>query len=255
MRRRFSKHLEAYDSLAVIQQRIARTLVEHFQPHAPLYLKNTCEVGCGTGFLTRELTGKFQISHLYLNDLVPRALPALCERLADNGFSGKVSPLPGDAEHLDIPEPLDLIASASAMQWFEELPLFFEKTARKLNSDGWFVFNVFGPENLRQIKELTGYGLEYLSSEELKKSLEHHFKILELKEETIRQEFDTPFNVLRHLQQTGVTATGEFRWTSGKLREFEQKYTERYSSGKKVYLDWEVIYVIAKKKAPLHSSF
>ena len=247
VRRRFAKHLEAYDSLAVVQQQIAATLAGYFSVYAPARFGTVLEVGCGTGFLTRELVKIGGMEKLYLNDLVPEALPALEKRLGEEGCFVQVGLLPGDAEQIDIPQEADLIASASAMQWFEDLDGFLAKTAAALKPGGWLVFNLFGPENLRQVRELTGSGLDYLPAGELRRLLEKHVEIVALREETIRQTFDTPFDVLRHLQQTGVTATGEFRWTPGSLRTFEREYTVRYGRNGKVHLDWEVVYVIARK--------
>lgn len=245
VRRRFTRHLAAYDSLAVVQQRIAATLAGLFVPHAPERIGRALEVGCGTGFLTRELLKIGRVEKLYLNDLVPEALPALQAKLGLDS----AELLPGDAEQMRMPTGLDLAASASAMQWFEDLDGFFAKTADALNPGGWFVFNLFGPENLHQIKALTGIGLEYLPAETLRTLLEKRFEVVEFREETIRQTFDTPFDVLRHLQQTGVTATGEFRWTPGSLRTFEREYADRYGNGGAVCLDWDVIYVIVRTRS------
>lgn len=245
IRKRFAKHLAAYDSLAVVQRRIAATLAACFSPYAPARFENALEVGCGTGFLTRELLKIADAGRLHLNDLVPEALPALREKLAGRN----ISLLPGDAEEVPLPGELDLLLSASAMQWFEDLDRFFAKTAAALKPDGWFVFNLFGPENLHQIRTLTRFGLDYLPADKLRELLESRFQLIELREETIRQEFDTPFDVLRHLQQTGVTATGQFRWTPGALRAFEREYAARYSAAGKVFLDWDVIYVIARNRS------
>ncbi len=116
-----------------------------------------------------------------------------------------------------------------------------------LKPGGRFVFSGFGQENLHQVKILTGSGLEYLPVEELRRLLYNHFTYVDLHREMIRQTFAAPFDVLRHLQQTGVTATGQFRWTPGSLRTFERDYTERYSADGQVFLDWDVLYGIVQK--------
>ena len=247
VRRRFSKHLPAYDSLAVVQQQIAGKLAGNFIGHSPATFMNVLEIGCGTGFLTREMLNVFPIEHIYLNDLVPEALPVLAERLRNEGREQELTLLPGDAERLKFPEQLDLVASASTVQWFNNQPRFFAKTANALKQGGWLIFNSFAPENFYQIKTLTGQGLKYPTTHILYKRLKKYFRILETHHESFDQEFDTPFDVLRHLQQTGVTATGEFSWTPGRLREFEREYLSRYSYNGKVLLHWDVVYIIAKK--------
>ncbi len=247
IRRRFAKYLAAYDALAVVQRQIAATLAGHFSATASERFERTLEVGCGTGFFTDELLKISEIGTLFLNDLVPEAPGAVAARRAKAGAPRRFDLLPGDAEQIALPNGLDLVASTSTVQWFNDLDAFFVRVAAALKPGGRFVFNTFGPENLYQVKALTGNGLTYFSEDELRTMLEKHFTVTDLRRETIRQAFDTPFDVLRHLQQTGVTATGEFRWTPGKLRAFEREYADRYSADNQVFLDWDVVYVMARK--------
>lgn len=247
VRKRFSKYLAAYDSLAVVQQTIAETLAGHFSGCMPQKLGSVLEIGCGTGFLTRQLLKHAHIKKSYLNDLVEQAPLLLGNRLQSAPNLSDIVLLPGDAEVVPFPEAIDLVASASVLQWLEDLRGFFSKTAAALRPGGWFVFNLFGTDNLHQMKALTGSGLRYFSPEEIRQWLEERFEVVELTRQTIRQQFDSPFDVLRHLQQTGVTATGEFRWTPGSLRCFERDYVRLYSESGGVFLDWDVMYVIARK--------
>ncbi len=247
IRKRFAKHLPVYDSLAVVQRRIAATLAGYFSAVSPVRFERALEVGCGTGFFTDELLKISDIETLFLNDLVPEAPGGVAARQAKASAPRRFDLLPGDAEQIALPNGLDLVASASTVQWFNDLGAFFARVAAALKPGGQFVFNTFGPENLHQIKTLTGNGLTYFSEDELRTMLQSHFTVVDLRRETIRQAFDAPFDVLRHLQQTGVTATGEFRWTPGKLRAFEREYAARYSADNQVLLDWDVIYVMARK--------
>lgn len=248
IRQRFARRLESYESQAVIQQQIAGVLASEFARHTPGQLENVVEIGCGTGFLTRKIVPGKQIGTLYLNDLVEQALTPVEDKIRRMGYVGNVRLLPGDAESLEIPVKPDTVVSASVMQWFNDLPGFFRKTAEQLTDGGTFAFNLFGPENLRQITELTGMGLNYLTLDELRELLNRDFEAVELFEKKYRHHFNTPFDVLRHLQLTGVTGTGTFRWTKQSLREFERQYTLRYSEGKGVELTWHVLYAIARKR-------
>lgn len=242
VRRRFARHLAAYDALATVQRRLAAEVAADLAAHTPAAVGRALEVGAGTGFLTTELLKTRRVGTLYLNDLVAEALPPLARRLAPQA----VELLPGDAERIDLPAGLDWVASASTVQWFDDLPAFLERVATALAPGGVLAFNTFGPRNLHQVKALTGVGLDYLSEEALRAALERRFEPVAWRRHTVQQTFRSPTEVLRHLQQTGVTATGPFRWTPGALRAFERDYAARYGDGARVPLDWDVIRVVAR---------
>jgi malonyl-ACP O-methyltransferase BioC len=276
IRQRFAKHLESYRRLAAVQRQIAASLAEKWEGifhgndgRAPR-LSRVLEAGCGTGFFTRECVRRMDVERLFLNDLVEEALPVLREHLKRGIFSetafskqdtiaqspvyqppGVIELLPGDAETVPLPADLDAVVSASTLQWFADVPRFFGRVAGALRDGGWLVFSTFGPENLHEIRALTGRGLCYPDLERLRGWLaERHFEIAALEEERLEQAFARPRDVLRHLQQTGVTGTGEdsFRWTPGSLRAFERDYAARYGRDRQVVLTWHAIYAVCKKQ-------
>jgi len=241
---RFARHLASYDREALAQKHIAASLAQKFSALAPHPLKRMFEAGCGTGFLTRNLP---ETETLFVNDLLEEARHYQPQR---DGFEW----MPGDAETLDFPCDLDAIVSASTVQWFADLPRFLRRAARALNEGGWLALTHFGPQNLHQIRALTGRGLRYPSLTEFRAMLECDYDILILEEERFDQTFSTPMEILRHLQHTGVTGLGDapFRWTKQTLHDFEETYRRLYNRDENVILTWHVHYAVCKKKSLHH---
>lgn len=248
VKQRFAKRLASYEVKAVVQQRIAAELALKFENVAPTHSNSILEVGCGTGFLTREMLQKeINIGKLYLNDIVPSALPVLQKEVKKSYPDIPVYTIEGDAEDIEFNMSADAVLSASTIQWFENLPAFIAKISRMLHKDGIFAFSTFGEGNLFQIKELTGKGIAYVPSDELRQMLTREFKDVDLWEKQMTQTFETPMAVLRHLQETGVTGTGNFRWSRSMLETFSKEYLEKYTQEGKVVLSWHIIYAICKK--------
>jgi malonyl-CoA O-methyltransferase len=248
IKKRFTKSLDTYELQADVQLHIAQKLAGKAARYLPTRCESLLEIGCGTGFLTREVLSRISANRIYLNDLVDMSTRK--QQLAgESGINSNITFITGDVENIVFPEQLDAVLSASTLQWLVDLPAFYAKVNRALLSSGIFIFNTFGPNNLLEIKELMGEGLHYPLAADLSEMLEPSFEILEMTEETIIRSFNSPRDVLRHLQETGVTAThGDFRWTRNKLVTFENAYLEQFSKGTKVTLTWQVYYFVCKKK-------
>ncbi len=237
IRRRFEQRLESYDSLATVQRAIAERLAERIFEHMERPPLTAVEIGTGTGFLTRPLTARFSTTHWLLNDLVAGSRAFLPEGLPF---------VAGDGETMELPERIDLIASASTVQWFDDLPLFLERAARRLAPGGVVALSTFGPAHFREITATTGQGLDYPTLESLAAWCEAAgLEPLHAEQWEEQKRYDNPIEVLRHLKATGVNAVVAERWTHGRLRRFEADYRRLYPD---VPLTFHPLLMIARKR-------
>lgn len=248
VQQRFAKAKYSYSEQAVAQQQICQHLFELIQQHCPTHLKRIFEIGCGSGNLSRLLLQQLQVDQYIVNDIYPAVMEFF-------KHDAKVEFCLGDAESIVYPKQLSAIVSSSALQWMQNLPDVFAKIHQALQSQGWFCFSIFGEDNLKEIKALTGQGLEYHSAEQLKHLLQQQgFDVLHCEQHTIQLMFSHPLRVLKHLKATGVTAnTQNFVWTKQRLQQFYQDYAQFSQQVEKndVYysLTYHPIYIIARRIA------
>lgn len=244
---RFEKSIYTYEQQADVQLHIAQVLVREARSYLSVYCDRLLEIGCGTGFLTRELLSDLSIQQMYLNDLVD--MSGRMEQLIglEQGKT-EFQFISGDAEKIMFPNELQAVFSASSIQWFSDLPSFFSKVNDALLPEGVFLFNSFGPANLNEIKTLMGEGLHYPAADEISEMLSD-FEILEMWDENLVRYFESPRAVLHHLKETGVTATrSDFRWTKANLIAFENAYQDQFGCEGKVTLSWQIYYFICRKR-------
>ena len=245
IRRRFSQAVNTYDDHADAQKRICAHLVQLLTAYTSSHFRRVLEIGCGSGGFTRLLKQECQIEEWVLNDLCETWQSAIEELFP----SATPLFLAGDAERLAFPGTFDLIASASALQWMKDLPRFLHKLSSTLSPGGMLAFNTFTPDNLHEIKELTGEGLTYPTAGQLREWLSTYFRIVHEEEGNIALTFRHPLEVLRHLKYTGVTANASCVWTRGKQERFCRDYQERFPSADGgVTLTYRPLYILVVKR-------
>lgn len=246
IKQRFSRALSTYGEHAVAQQRISKHLASLLPVYTNASFKKALEIGCGNGGFTRELQQYARIEEWEMNDLCEDCFPAI------RSLFPHIYPTfwAGNAASVSFSGSYDLIASASALQWMEDLPSFFRKLASLLTPSGVLLFNTFTPGNLKEIKQLTGKGLAYPTRLQIRSWLEPSFEILHEEETMIPLSFRTPMDVLRHLKYTGVTATaGGTAWTRGKQETFCNRYRQLFATPThEVTLTYQPLYILAVKK-------
>lgn len=207
--RRFSRALYRYHTMAVVQQRIAHRLCGLIDGNCG---KLGVEIGAGSGFLTEKLVAKFPDMHWIANDItsaseqfMPRSVEFRC----------------CDGETMELPANVDIIATASTVQWFDNLPNFISSAAAALSTDGVLAIATFGKENFAEITS----DMEYYSKPEIELLLSSENLTIIHSQEWIEQMiFENPLEVLRHIKSTGVNALTPTRWTSKELQQFVDKY-------------------------------
>ena len=243
---RFSKAQTTYDANALAQREIASRLSDLISGaiSSDCSWKSVFEIGCGTGFLTHILLSRFAFETVHLNDISDIFVPLFSDLKERYDYNFRVK----DAEEVVLDREYDLIVSSSVFQWFDHVPSFLDKIKQHLSPNGLFAFSTFGPENMREIKELTGNGLVYFSQKEWIELLSTHFQLLQTEEDIIEIRLDSPKKVLNHLKQTGVNAfkSQSTIWTPTKMRQFEKAYRNLFSVGEQVKLTYHPLYFVVK---------
>lgn len=217
----FARHYGQYEDAAVVQRNMADRLAAALAEHAPqLRVQRALEIGIGTGFLTRHLAARFPEAEWWFNDLTPAAFDWIPVGL------NQALTLEGDAETLPYPHGLDLLASASALQWFDDLESFFPKAHGVMNAGGVLALASFGNRHFHELAALTQTPLHYPTPAAFADMARRAgFTLLHAEdwEETLL--FPSARALLDHLRRTGVNgANTRAISTPAQLRAFESAY-------------------------------
>lgn len=235
-----------YDTLAHVQQEICARLGQRVGGICRGEVKRGLEIGVGTGFLTSRLVDLYPSAEWYLNDITPAAEKFVAKYVAGTRHEY----LWGDAETVDYPAGLDIIASASTIQWFGDKARFAARTAGALNRGGWLTVSLFGTENFREVRATTGEGLAYHTLDELCGIFrDAGYRIVHSEEYEHLLTFRTPLEVLEHIRSLGVNSVRKTSWNHGNLYNFETEYRKMFSTGDgSVTLTYHPLLIIAEKR-------
>lgn len=143
----FAQAATTYDAVADLQRTAGQVLFEKIK--AANLTGSVLDVGCGTGFLSRELLTIDKATHVLSLDI---ALPML-QATRQKVDAEKVLLLCADAEFLPLMEQsVNHIVSNLALQWCENLNAVFADFKRVLTTDGQLLFTTFSAKTLQELK-------------------------------------------------------------------------------------------------------
>ncbi len=234
----FKKSYDKYDFNASVQKLSAKKLVAEL-----IKIKNDfpdiLECGCGTGVLTSEIKSNINYKNYFVNDIVAQSKNYI-DKILD-----KYTFICGDAKKIRPKRKFDLIISNAMLQWFEKLEPVFNNFSLIMKKDGILALTTFGTDNYREIKEISGLGLNYKPLEKLIVLLKSDFEILYTEDYKQVLEFNNPLEMLAHMKNTGVNSLSEKPWTFTQVKDFCVKYSQKYP---KTVLTYNPIIVICTKK-------
>ncbi len=240
----FQRAAASYESQAMIQHRVADHLLALLDCHGGKEIHRVLEIGCCTGLLTRKLVEQCnEIYELVLNDLVEGFAVQAGSRIGIPAISF----LAGDIETIPLSGPFDLIISSSTFHWLHDLEGLLKKLAAHMAPGAILAFSMYGPDNLQEIRQLTGIGLDYFSLQEVQAMVSKHFTLDRSDQQLEVFHFDSPLEVLSHLRRTGVNAVSIKAWTHRRLQRFNREYNEKFCGGQKVRLTYHPLYIIAHR--------
>lgn len=242
----FSGCFDTYRTEAVVQHDIAHRLATMLDAHLAVEPQRAVEVGCGSGFLSEQLLTRFPHAAWLHNDIAPSAKCHI-EAAALKCNASNATFVVGDAEAMELPQGFDLFVSSSAVQWFADIDGFLQRLSNAMSDGGTVAISTFGPQNLVEVRTLTGNGLAYLSLAEFVGVVGRYFDVVASSEQCTSLFFVEPVEVLRHIKQTGVNGSFRQCWTKGRLAEFSQSYSQ-FRTSKGYALTYHPLYVVARKK-------
>lgn len=245
VRQSFQRARAVYDEEARAQAATAARLLALLAEARPDFAPRLAlEVGCGTGILSRGVLARYgaTLTACVVNDLVAEYEEDL--RRLPNPHGVGLRFLAGDIEEIDLPPGIDLVVSSSTLHWVRDLARLTARLAGCLRPGGMLALSLYGPDNLRELRALTGSGLDYPSLEELRRLAAPWGRVLVSCEEPCRLWFDHPLDVLRHLRDTGANAITRRGWTRGELTRFIQGYQSRFGSGGRVSLSYHPLFIV-----------
>jgi malonyl-CoA O-methyltransferase len=148
----FGAAVDRYDDHAGIQRIVASTLADlaaqRLSP-GPAIGRRILEIGCGTGFLTRDIGTLWPGAELVATDLSPE----MVGRAAWGAMvAGTFLPMDGEQPWFEG-EWFDLILSSLAFQWFDDLPAAIARLVKLLRPGGSLIFSTMGLNSFPRWRE------------------------------------------------------------------------------------------------------
>ncbi|WP_420143127.1 methyltransferase domain-containing protein [Sphingobium sp.] len=129
-----------YDVHAGPQRMAATRVADLAARQRPDDVARILEIGCGTGFLTRDIQARWPDAELIATDISPGML---AQAASHGPIAGRFMTMDGEAPTFDGPR-FDLILSSLTFQWFDDLNGAIARLVALLRPGGSLIFSTMG---------------------------------------------------------------------------------------------------------------
>lgn len=205
MGQRFARGRKSYDDFAPVQAECVDRLCSMMHDNSIDAVisrpgARVLEIGCGTGTLSRRLARlRGADTSLELWDIVGPA-PVECDGVTFRQVDAETEIMRLDSESVDV------IASASTVQWFNSPSRFFAECARVLVPGGYLALTTFVSGNLQEVADATGRSLPLPDRDGWLAMTDGLLDVIGCECYERCMLFDQPLDVFRHLKSTGVNS-------------------------------------------------
>jgi malonyl-CoA O-methyltransferase len=249
-RRNFENSANTYDAAAILQQEVARRLLERLD-YIKIQPQLAVDLGCGTGQITEALLKQYPKTQVIALDL---AINMLAKARKKGSWLRKPMAVCADVNQLPLQSHhVDLIISSLMLQWCDDLPKVFADIARTMKTGGLVLFTTFGPDTLKELRQSWAkvdnlpHSSQYLDMHDIGDQLmQAGFSQPVMDMEMITMTYSKVEYLMRDLKQIGANNTDSRRrkTLTGKQRmqAFIQAY-EHFKQADGLYpASYEVIY-------------
>ncbi len=249
-RMHFERAANSYDGAAVLQLEIAKRMGDRLD-YIKQQPKRVLDVGCGTGFITKDLLQRYPKAEVIALDLAH----SMARKSREQGsWLRKPKAVCADAEFLPLKEDsIDFVISSLMLQWSNDLNKAFTGFHHVLAPNGLLLFSTFGPETLREIRESwsevddRAHTSNFADMHEIGDALlQAGFQDPVTDMEMITMTYANVRQLMRDIKQIGASNTDSNRskglMGKAKLKAFENAY-EQFKTPEGLYpATWEIIY-------------
>ena len=141
----FDRGSNNYDLNAKIQKKICKQLISFFKnfDNSDLKIVNALEIGCGSGFMTKELIKLKKIEKIHLLDISSEMIKNVSSQNLHKNASFEI----GDFDNFSRYNEYDFIYSNMAMHWSENIKNLILKILLNLSKNSFFIFSI--PHSLK----------------------------------------------------------------------------------------------------------
>ena len=158
LRRSFDRAASGYDAVASVPREIAARMIERLAL-VRIPIRMIVDAGSGTGYAANLLRQKYRNATVLELDLseqmlrqsqrhLPRKWGWFGRRLSGSAVCGDIKEMPLASDSVD------LVWSNLALHWVDELPAAMAQIRRILRNGGLLTFSMFGPDTLRELRQI-----------------------------------------------------------------------------------------------------